>query len=357
MVIAAAITFVSETHGDGLYRTQAAAIRDYIAQWKKYENEQLRYGSPYRYFFQLSYLALKRPKVLSMTEVQDALRQVWPEEISENQVPGLLSTCRLKTYQKQSLAFMLEVERSPPNGKLDAVVSAGKSYDYYGQDGSSSINWYNRFRVTRKVKSGLLCDSVGLGKTLVCIALVMANRAQDIKPISHSTWESEVVNFRKKLSRVRRTTKKMTWKVRSSFERLNAKSAEGNFPFIRASRDKLVNKSLRVKTTVISTTVTLLGQWLDECKKFAPNLCVKVWHPPSFKSTHPDALHIDCADLRHVDILLVSPTISLPPAASRIMFHRIIADEVHCREFENVLFFNFVLFLCLCGVSPPSKKR
>ena len=117
----------------------------------------------------------------------------------------------------------------------NGVVSAGKSYDYVGQDGSSSINWYNRFRVTRKVKSGLLCDSVGLGKTLVCIALVMANRAQDIKPISHSTWESEVVNFRKKLSRVRRTTKKMTWKVRSSFERLNAKSAEGNFPRVMDS--------------------------------------------------------------------------------------------------------------------------
>ena len=131
---------------------------------------------------------------MSTAELHDELRQVWPEEVSESEVPGLLSTCRLKTYQKQSLAFMLEVERSPPNGKLRHEIHVGRSYNYKtgSQDRwlSSDVCAFNR-----PVNSGLLCDSVGLGKTLVCISLVLANPAHVRARMScHSTAPLEACN-------------------------------------------------------------------------------------------------------------------------------------------------------------------
>ena len=82
---------------------------------------------------------------LSTDEVLEACTQVYPVEVSEP--AGLEKNVRLRPYQKQSLAFMLDVERS-----TDATL--------IGRNGT---------------RGGFLCDEMGMGKTAVLIALVVAN--------------------------------------------------------------------------------------------------------------------------------------------------------------------------------------
>ena len=77
----------------------------------------------------------------------EAVRQVYPIEASEP--AGLLSSVKLKPYQRQSLAFMLQVERS-------------QEADLLGERGQ---------------RGGWLTDEVGMGKTMVTISLILANPA------------------------------------------------------------------------------------------------------------------------------------------------------------------------------------
>ena len=55
----------------------------------------------------------------------------------------------------------------------------------------------------------------------------------------------------------------------------------------------------KVKTTVISTSNTIVGQWYDEIKKFAPNINIKVHHG-SYKSS-PDYFNPSVTDIQDVD--------------------------------------------------------
>ena len=77
---------------------------------------------------------------------------------------------------------------------------------------------------------------------------------------------------------------------------------------VAAFREMLTSKKYSVKTTVISTTCTLVGQWYDEIKKWAPSLVVKVYHGSYNK--HADRMK-DSMDMRDVDILLTVSTTKL----------------------------------------------
>jgi hypothetical protein len=88
-------------------------------------------------------------------ELMRQVQQVWPVETPEP--AGLLPSCRLRPYQKQSLAFMLELERAPAG----AATVGGESHR------ESLDRWYPS--TLREVRGGWLCDEVGMGKTIVCI--------------------------------------------------------------------------------------------------------------------------------------------------------------------------------------------
>lgn len=78
-------------------------------------------------------------------QLLEAVTQVYPREEAEPR--GLRKGTQLRPYQRQSLAFMTDVEQSK-----------GKSL--LGSDGQ---------------RGGWLCDEVGMGKTVVAISLVLAN--------------------------------------------------------------------------------------------------------------------------------------------------------------------------------------
>ena len=110
---------------------------------------------------------------------------------------------------------------------------------------------------------------------------------------------------------------------------IDANNARIKREYLAMQTNILQQQMYPVKTTIIATTCTLVGQWYDEIKKFAPTLVVKVCHG-SFRS-HPDFVDPKqlSFDIRRIDILLSVSTTKLPDAFKMISFHRIIADEIH----------------------------
>jgi len=168
---------------------------------------------------------------LSSEQMAKAVEQVYPVE---SQAPaGLLSTIQLRPYQKQSLAFMLDMESSTDTATLG-------------------------HRNGRSIRGGWLSDEVGMGKTMVCTALVLANPSSP-----PAAGES--------------------------------------------------------KTTLVICQNTLVAQWADELRKYAPGLRVAL-HYGSTRNYN--------ALLNEYDVVVTSPHMSLTGTSSK-QLHRLIIDESH----------------------------
>jgi len=136
-------------------------------------------------------------------ELLSAIEQVYPVEAPDP--PGLASGIELRPYQRQSLAFMLDIERRNELGD----PSAGRG--------------------------GWLADEMGMGKTAVCAALILANPLKEMK----------------------------------SFE------------------------WYRLKATVVVTNTTLTKQWVGELKKFAPGLKVGLYYAGTKERTVKQKSELD----------------------------------------------------------------
>ena len=133
------------------------------------------------------------------------LTQVFPVEAPAPR--GLVPSVTLKPYQKQSLAFMLELERTTDPRFVGSLQKPGSSAASRGAGSTVSER-----------RGGWLCDEVGMGKTVVSIALILAN------------------------------------------------------PEPRADSPGLS------RATVVALPPTLIGQWQDELQRFAPGLKVVTFH-------------------------------------------------------------------------------
>ena len=124
-----------------------------------------------------------------------------------------------------------------------------------------------------------------MGKTLICIALVLAN------PGSYKRMS--VAKFKK--ATVPLTTKQLFKDMldKKETKRFNEKICQA------VCKHDLEQQLYKVKTTVISTSNTIVGQWYDEIKKFAPNINIKVHHG-SYKSS-PDYFNPTVTDIQDVD--------------------------------------------------------
>lgn len=81
------------------------------------------------------------------------------------------------------------------------------------------------------------------------------------------------------------------------------------------------SKRLRVKTTVIMTSISLLGQWEDECRKHAPGLRVARYH---------GKMRVRPEDLYHLDVIISSSTFRWDEQIiKKFSFRRVVVDESH----------------------------
>ena len=135
------------------------------------------------------------------------LTQVFPLEAPAPR--GLAPSVTLKPYQKQSLAFMLELERTTDPRFVGSLPRPAASAASGGAPGPT----------VSERRGGWLCDEVGMGKTLVSIALILAN------------------------------------------------------PEPRADHSPGLSRA-----TVVALPPTLIGQWQDELRRFAPGLKVVTFH-------------------------------------------------------------------------------
>jgi SNF2 family DNA or RNA helicase len=138
-------------------------------------------------------------------------------------------------------------------------------------------------------------SEVGMGKSLVCIALVLANpgsyKRMSVQQFTKATAPLGTVEL-----------------VKPHHHWCNFQQRSQDYHATKASNENIckavclndLEKQLyKIKTTVISTTNTIVGQWYDEIKKFAPELNVKVHHG-SYKSS-PDFFNPSVTNIQDVD--------------------------------------------------------
>mmetsp|Transcript_4648 Transcript_4648/g.10520 ORF Transcript_4648/g.10520 Transcript_4648/m.10520 type:complete len:946 (-) Transcript_4648:127-2964(-) len=151
-------------------------------------------------------------------------------------------------------------------------------------------------------RGGWLCDEVGMGKSAVVLALVATN------PASPNTLPTK--------------------------KKINAMILKQHINAIADNRKgyKKKAKRIKLKTTVILTSVSLIGQWEDEVKKHAPGLVVRTFHKSRTKKKEniclSDQRHI--SSLNDVDVIISTSTFSWPSnITSCCEFHRVVHDESH----------------------------
>ena len=87
---------------------------------------------------------------------------------------------------------------------------------------------------------------------------------------------------------------------------------------------------VKLKATVILTSVSLIGQWEDEAKKHSPGLVVKTFHNSRSKET---SLFAET----DVDIIISTSTFKWPAVVTNCLeFHRVIHDESHLLKRRGV---------------------
>jgi len=221
----------------------------------------------------------QRPHVTrwSCDELLRAVQVVYPVE--EPEPPGLVAGTQLRPYQKQSLAFMLAIERGGTAAQAASSSSSSSAAD---------------------VRGGWLADEVGMGKTLVVTSLIFSAPANNIKPIKDAEFQRFL-------------------KLRDN------PPPDGDVTLGPAAPER---DTLDFKCTIVVVNNTLVQQWADELKKYAPSLEVQ-WF---FGSSQNKAAA--WRRLRQCDVLLMTPhmvsSANMPDALlQRMRVHRLVVDESH----------------------------
>lgn len=84
----------------------------------------------------------------------------------------------------------------------------------------------------------------------------------------------------------------------------------------------------RIKTTLVVVPNTLVGQWFDEVRRFAPGLVTKMLYGVAAKEVTSETLD-------SVDVLITTPHTKLPVEPSAVIFHRLIVDESHLLDSDK----------------------
>jgi hypothetical protein len=208
-------------------------------------------------------------RVYSTQDLLDRVTVVYPSEINP---PAIVRTI-LKHYQKQSLAFMKDVESLE-----DVEVRGFQRSDRFGPGGVE----YNSV-------GGWLASEVGMGKSLVVISLV-ASDGQKPLPLLRCNQDNTTLLPMK-----------------------------------------------RLKATIVVTSVSLMGQWEDEVRKHAPDLVCYRLHTSDSKygmnlkvnSKSPESFNSSM--MEKADIIITSGTFKFNRFIQNknYIFNRVVVDEAH----------------------------
>lgn len=243
-----------------------------------------------------------------------ALEQVWPVERA---APPGLEVAALRPYQKQSLAFCLQLEQAVDKAETVGTVSRG----------------FGVWQTSPKVRGGWITDEVGMGKTMVVLGLVLANPCPAPKPST------------KLMQKLQQCPMAYVAETKWMFDPEMGRHRTGPNPNFddetrKAAKNLKELKSLgapaRIKTTLVVVPITLIGQWVDELKKFAPALKVSVFHNSVKKKDGGCRNTLSGDSIRDMDILIMAPSGFKALQSehswvkhSGLVFWRIVFDECH----------------------------
>jgi superfamily II DNA or RNA helicase len=272
--------------------------------------------------------------VISCEVIMKRVEQVFPIEAAAP--PKLKAT--LRPYQAQSLAFMIQVETTSDLQLLGGL----------GVGGSGA-----------GVRGGWLCDEVGMGKTCVCAALMLAQPAP--KPtgealaamrnlfgrsLTSKTWTMTIggtlystqghENDLRAPEMLMTPLKEVTiqekvegfpgkYITRTRMELDKYKPKRPNPEFAKWTKPEVVT----LPVTVVLTTNALLGQWQDELAKFAPSLRVRWYYGTTKPKIYADLMNTDVVLSTHGTTMFTDGGHHL---GKYIRVHRIIIDECHGRD-------------------------
>jgi len=246
----------------------------------------------------------------------------------------------MRAHQQQTLAFMLARERSTDPAQAGVLLVAARS----------------GLVVACATRGGYVCDEVGMGKTLCAICLVLANCFLEPQPswmpangLPLTVWYSEedgeepepMVGFV-----AWSTVEGMQVKFDDSTE-LWVDPAEDEWAWglhncapsacpARVHCDREAFAAMQqdnavCRATLVIAPMSLLGQWADEIRKFAPSLTQLTYHACAHTSAewakNRDFL---VSKMGSIDIVLTTAAIACKLSSCR--FHRIIVDEVHTED-------------------------
>jgi hypothetical protein len=90
---------------------------------------------------------------------------------------------------------------------------------------------------------------------------------------------------------------------------------------LKEARFLETGKQIHVKSTIIFTSKSRLGQWEDEIQRHAPNLSVGRNHGKS---------KLRAVDLAELDVIISCPTVEWSSYfRTKFKYHRIVLDESH----------------------------
>ncbi|KAK5175075.1 uncharacterized protein LTR77_000212 [Saxophila tyrrhenica] len=247
--------------------------------------------------------------------VTDKYAQLAMKRLLSSRVYGL--TTQLYAYQRRSAALMLQRE-SVSGLELDPRLELRKAPDgseyYYG---ARELDFRRQPRFYESCQGGILAETMGLGKTVICLSLILATKDHPPKvPAQYSlpqVRESTASLANMAVSNVHR--KSMPWKAR--FARIGRRDSD-DLDIWRAIMEKTPptyeiplepvrwnrktiepppKKMLLAATTVIVVPRNLCRQWQSEIQKHVNENLLRMLVMDSTKKTLPQPEEIASHDI------------------------------------------------------------